>query len=58
MTVETSYPVRFEAEYPEQLGRLSSAFRIILYIPVAIFLVLVAGQSFDFGDFSMRGFSG
>ncbi len=51
MTVETSYPVRFEAEYPEQLGRLSTAFRIVLFIPVAIFLVLVAGQSFDFGDF-------
>ncbi len=51
MTVETSYPVRFEAEYPEQLGRLSSAFRIILYIPVAIFLALVGGQAFSYSDF-------
>lgn len=51
MTVEPSYPVRFEAEYPEQLGRLSSAFRIILYIPVAIFLALVGGQAASYSDF-------
>ncbi len=50
MTVEPSYPVRFEAEYPEQLGRLSSAFRIFLFIPVAIFLALVGGQAFSYGD--------
>ena len=51
MTVETSYPVRFEAEYPERLDRLSSAFRIILYIPVAIFLALVGGQALSYTDF-------
>ena len=51
MTVETSYPVRFEAEYPERLDRLSSAFRIILYIPVAIFLALVGGQALSYSDF-------
>ena len=47
------YPVTFEAEYPERLGRLSSAFRIILYIPVGIFLALLGGQAVsnsDFGD--------
>jgi hypothetical protein len=51
MIAEPSYPVSFEAEYPEQLGRLSSAFRIILYIPVAIFLALVGGQAFSYSDF-------
>ncbi len=43
--------MRFEAEYPEQLGRLSTAFRIVLFIPIAIFFVLVNGQAFDPGDF-------
>ncbi len=45
------YPVTFEAEYPERLGRLSSAFRIVLFIPVAIFLALVGGQAFSYSDF-------
>ncbi len=55
------YPVRFEAEYPEQLGRLSSAFRIILYIPVAFFLALLGGQAFsqsDFGDVTSVSLAG
>ncbi len=39
----TSYPVRFDVEYPERLNRLSTAFRIFLFIPVAIFLALVGG---------------
>jgi hypothetical protein len=37
------YPVRFDVEYPERLSRLSTAFRIFLSIPVAIFLELVGG---------------
>ncbi len=44
----TSYPVMFDVEYPERLSRLSTAFRILLFIPVAIFLGLVGGFSFDF----------
>ena len=51
MTVEASYPVSFDVEYPEQLDRLSSAFRIILFIPVAFFLALVGGQAFSYSDF-------
>ena len=50
MTVEPSYPVTFDVEYPEQLDRLSTAFRIILYIPVAIFLALVGGQAFNYNN--------
>ncbi len=50
MTMEPSYPVRFEVEYPEQLDRLSSAFRIVLFIPVAVFLALVGGQAFSYSD--------
>ncbi len=44
-----SYPVTF-AQYPEQLGRLSTIFRFILFIPVAIFLALVGGQAFSYSD--------
>ena len=44
------YPVRFEVDYPERLGRVSTVFRIILYIPIAIFLALVGGQAFSYGD--------
>jgi len=51
MTVEASYPVSFDVEYPEQLDRLSSAFRIILFIPVAFFLALVGGQAVNYSDF-------
>ncbi len=45
-----AYPVTFEAEYPEQFGRLSTFFRIVLFIPVAIFLALVGGQAFSYSD--------
>ncbi|MCH6556004.1 MAG: DUF4389 domain-containing protein [Chloroflexi bacterium] len=44
------YPVRFEVDYPERLGRLSTVFRIVLFIPVAIFLALVGGQAFSYSD--------
>jgi len=51
MTTEPGYPVRFEVEYPERLSRLSTAFRILLFIPMAIFLALVGGSyQYDFGD--------
>ena len=50
MTVEPSYPVTFEVEYPERLDRLSTVFRIILFIPIAIFLALVGGEAFGSGD--------
>ncbi len=55
------YPVTFEAEYPERLDRLSTAFRLILFIPVAIFLALVGGGSLqysDFGDTTSGGLAG
>ncbi len=55
------YPVTFDVEYPEQLGRLSTIFRIILYIPVAIFLALLGGQAFsnsDFGDVTSVSLAG
>ena len=36
------YPVKFDVDYPERLGRLSTVFRIVLFIPVLIILYLLA----------------
>ena len=35
---EPPYPARLEVDYPEQLNRVTTAFRIILVIPIAIVL--------------------
>ena len=37
------YPVRFEADYPERLSRLSSFFRIILAIPLLMLVGILGG---------------
>ncbi len=57
------YPVRLWMEYPEKLSRLATFFRLILIIPVFIFLALVGGGSFNFqsygnGDQFREGGSG
>ena len=40
----TRYPVQFRVDYPDRpLSRLSTAFRIILVIPIAIVLAAVSG---------------
>jgi len=45
------YPARFSVDYPETLNRLTSAFRIIWIIPVAIVLGTLSSGSFSFnGD--------
>lgn len=42
---EAPYPARFDVAYPEQLSRLTTAFRIILIIPIAIVYGVLAGGS-------------
>jgi len=37
------YPARLDIEYPEQLSRLTTAFRLILIIPIAILATIVSG---------------
>jgi hypothetical protein len=37
------YPARLEVDYPEKLDRLTTFFRIILIIPIAIILGLILG---------------
>src|SRR3990172_6555450 len=43
MANSTEYPARLEIDYPEKLDRLTSFFRIIWIIPIAIILGLVSG---------------
>ena len=38
-----TYPAKLDIDYPEQLDRFSTFFRIIMIIPIAIILVLVSG---------------
>lgn len=40
------YPVTFDAAYPERLSRLSTFFRLPLFIPIAIFWVVLLGGQF------------
>jgi len=42
----TSYPVSLRIDYPERdLNRLTSVFRLVLIVPIAILLVLVSGPN-------------
>jgi len=38
----SAFPVRVSMQYPERVSRLTSAFRIILFLPVAFFAYLVS----------------
>ncbi len=42
-TREPPYPARLEIAYPEQLNRVTTAFRIILIIPIAIVYGILSG---------------
>lgn len=45
-TATASYPVQFSVDYPDRpLNRLSTAFRILLTIPILIVLASVSGES-------------
>jgi hypothetical protein len=37
------YPARFDIRYPEQLSRVTTAFRLILVVPIAILLSILSG---------------
>jgi hypothetical protein len=54
----TPYPVQFSVEYPDRdLNRLTTAFRIIVVIPIVIVLSLVSGGwgSWNWGDWEGGG---
>ena len=43
MNNPAEYPARLEIDYPEKLDRLTTFFRIIWIIPIAIILGLISG---------------
>ena len=50
------YPASFDVDYPDRkLNRLTSFFRILVIIPIAIILGLVAGGTLQWGDTSGQG---
>jgi hypothetical protein len=49
------YPVTFDAVYPERLSRLSTAFRLLLFIPVAIFAAVLGGGPLSWGENARDG---
>jgi hypothetical protein len=56
---QTGYPVQFSADYPDRpLNRLSTAFRIILVVPIAIVLSTLSGGVFFFAPLLMILFRG
>src|SRR5947207_6343921 len=47
---QVAYPVHFSVDYPDrELDRLSSAFRIIVAIPILILIGSIAGDTFEWG---------
>jgi hypothetical protein len=52
-STQPPYPARLEVDYPEQLDRVTTAFRIILIIPIAIILGILTDNgttSFESSD--------
>ena len=43
------YPVRFDVDYPEKLDQLTTAFRIVMIIPIVIVLGTVSGVAMSSG---------
>ena len=47
----SSYPVQFNVDFPSRpLGRLTTAFRLILAIPIVVVLTALSGETFRSGD--------
>ena len=56
MINSAEYPARLEIDYPEKLDRLTTFFRLIWIIPIAIILGLIsgAGETVTNTVFSMK----
>ncbi len=47
--VQDTYPLRFDVDYPEELDRFSTFFRLLFVIPIFIILALAVGSSTGVG---------
>jgi hypothetical protein len=51
----SNYPVQFDVDYPTKpLDRLTTAFRLLIAIPILAVLTLLSGAAFNDGDQSTR----
>ena len=48
---ESSNPVTLDIDYPERLNRLTTAFRIILILPILGILLLISGPHWSGGGY-------
>jgi hypothetical protein len=49
--VVSSYPVQFDVDFPARpLGRLTTAFRLIVAIPIVVVLTMLTGETFRNND--------
>jgi uncharacterized protein DUF4389 len=47
----SSYPVQFDVDFPERpLSRLTTAFRLLVAIPIVVVLTMLSGQTFGDND--------
>src|SRR2546429_2199118 len=48
--VVSSYPVQFDVDFPARpLSRLTTAFRLLIAIPIVVLLTMLSGQTFQDG---------
>lgn len=51
----SSYPVQFDVDFPERpLNRLTTAFRLVIAVPIIVVLTMLSGQTFNDTDHSTR----
>ncbi|HKV89381.1 MAG TPA: DUF4389 domain-containing protein [Candidatus Dormibacteraeota bacterium] len=51
----SSYPVQFDVDFPERpLNRLTTAFRLVVAIPIVVVLTMLTGETLNGGDQSTR----
>lgn len=55
MVEAAPYPVTFDAAYPERLSRLSTFFRLLLFIPLGIFAVVLSGSIYTWNETAQGG---
>ena len=51
-TAVTSYPVRFDVDFPEERNRLTAALRVIWIVPIAIVIGALSNCAVGFGNSS------